>query len=940
MKRFLLHLFIGMCACTCAAIPFDRGALRNISIDQGLTGDCVYCLLKDSRGLTWVGTNNGISLYDGRHVTSIPCPARRSQNLVRDLAELPDGSVVAAMRAGLYQVDMETLEARRVCPSLSEVRSLLPLGDTLLVGSGNGLALVMPAHGWQAETLTLGSSRMARDNNIVDVCSDGQGGAWAISASAFYRLDRRLHVTPVKADFTPVRDGLRCICAVGERVYIGTSWQGLLCYTVNDKQLRDVPAIASGVVADLHADTEGRLFVSLDGAGAVVLDTRSDSILQRYVHDGQPSGLPSNSVYTFWQDAETGVSFFGFFRQGMAHSLNVCPIAEAYRRGTLDSEQLSVRSFCRHDAWTAIGTREGLWLVDERTDASRYFDSTAMGGSNVLSIAWFAGRFVVATFDGGLCLIDPGTGLSKRPDEAVLRKGNFTKVGVIPASGGTRLMAISDRIVILDEQFRIVSTFDSRNSELTGGVLVDFLFDQTGKAWLSSVNGLALYDPANGVVQRTGFPDGFFDRELSMGLSLDRNGDVLAVSENNLYRSRPDLTWWDSLEVARRLDVGNVSFVVPQGDGYWLGTDRGLFLMDSLFVRFRHFGLAEGLASLFCNTKIWQVDAEGSFWFSTDHGLYCLKPADAVGRPKGHAAAPLYLAEIKVDGRPLPLADCLQASARPLSVGWNFGQEPVEITAQSLGYADERAAYLEWCVDDGPMQVATERQPIRIAGLRMGRHRLHVYRPGDAEPQTFVLSVWPNSAFWFEVVFALLLLVSIPLLLQYQRRVARFRVMRRKKRALEKELYAHEAVQRHVREEEARRREAEEARKAAMYQHSRSSQEENRRLLRALRTLMEVERPYRQADLRVADVARSLGSTPNKVSQMLSQYAQVSFYDFINDYRIEEFKRRALNDRYAHLSTLAIAETCGFKKTTFYVAFAKKESCTPAEWLARQGRKR
>ena len=35
-----------------------------------------------------------------------------------------------------------------------------------------------------------------------------------------------------------------------------------------------------------------------------------------------------------------------------------------------------------------------------------------------------------------------------------------------------------------------------------------------------------------------------------------------------------------------------------------------------------------------------------------------------------------------------------------------------------------------------------------------------------------------------------------------------------------------------------------------------------------------------------------------------------------------------------------LAEKCGFKKTTFYSAFAKKEGCTPAEWLARQGKKR
>ena len=95
---------------------------------------------------------------------------------------------------------------------------------------------------------------------------------------------------------------------------------------------------------------------------------------------------------------------------------------------------------------------------------------------------------------------------------------------------------------------------------------------------------------------------------------------------------------------------------------------------------------------------------------------------------------------------------------------------------------------------------------------------------------------------------------------------------------------------------------------------------------------MEQQKLYRQLDLRVADVAAAVGCSPNKLSQMLSMYADVSFYDFVNDYRIEEFKRKALDKEFAHLTTLAIAESCGLKKTTFYAAFSKKEGCTPAEW--------
>ena len=147
MKRillYLLYIYIHVCAGTTVLAQTDH--FRHVSIDEGLAGDCVYRILKDSRGLTWVGTNRGVSLYDGQHVTSIPCDVRRSMNLVHDIVELSNGNIVVAMRAGLFQVKSERVKSEKLelvaCPlsiSVTDARSLLVMGDTLLVGSAEGL---------------------------------------------------------------------------------------------------------------------------------------------------------------------------------------------------------------------------------------------------------------------------------------------------------------------------------------------------------------------------------------------------------------------------------------------------------------------------------------------------------------------------------------------------------------------------------------------------------------------------------------------------------------------------------------------------------------------------------------------------------------------------------------------------------------------------------
>ena len=50
---------------------------------------------------------------------------------------------------------------------------------------------------------------------------------------------------------------------------------------------------------------------------------------------------------------------------------------------------------------------------------------------------------------------------------------------------------------------------------------------------------------------------------------------------------------------------------------------------------------------------------------------------------------------------------------------------------------------------------------------------------------------------------------------------------------------------------------------------------------------------------------------------------------------LEDFKRKYKLPTYQNLSTSALYEICGFKKTTFFAAFKKFEGCTPLEWMKR-----
>lgn len=97
----------------------------------------------------------------------------------------------------------------------------------------------------------------------------------------------------------------------------------------------------------------------------------------------------------------------------------------------------------------------------------------------------------------------------------------------------------------------------------------------------------------------------------------------------------------------------------------------------------------------------------------------------------------------------------------------------------------------------------------------------------------------------------------------------------------------------------------------------------------------EEKKPYLQKDLSMDDIARALSSNRTYISQLLSKEKNISFYDFVNAYRVEEAKIKMQEQ--PSICLKFIAEECGFSSyTTFVKYFKEKELTTPNKWKTEQ----
>ena len=117
------------------------------------------------------------------------------------------------------------------------------------------------------------------------------------------------------------------------------------------------------------------------------------------------------------------------------------------------------------------------------------------------------------------------------------------------------------------------------------------------------------------------------------------------------------------------------------------------------------------------------------------------------------------------------------------------------------------------------------------------------------------------------------------------------------------------------------------------YKNSNLTIEQKEQYIAHIYVFMKSEKSYMNPELTVQDLSKQLNISRHHLTEILNNDIGKNFFTFINEYRVEEVKRRLLDEKFEHLTIVALAFESGFNsKSTFNSIFKQNTNMTPTQW--------
>lgn len=653
---------------------------RHLGIPEGLSQGEVEAMCRDHLGLMWIGTRDGLNVWDGYSCRQYRYEVGDSSGLpdraVWEVAEDPWGDMWIATNQGLSRLSRATQRfthfdhtpANASGTGVRAVISLLWAADSSLwIGAYDGIYRLSDYHPalpqdslsfrFESPPTPAGVPAFATGMQLRE---DAQGIIWCSLTRGLLWIDPRdgsrrwLHPLLDLPPLTQHNLAVSTAETPDGSIWVSLNGAGLLrlrrepcqrdsCNGPRKTRLRsqryqhdpaDPNSLSTNMCTYLTVDQQGRLWVG-SALGLHLYRPETDDFSRIKAITGDPEALRDNSIYGLYTDHE-GTIWVGT-REGISyHSPHNYPFRRLYEvpgseQGLPSPHVESVLIDAEGQYWIATTTALSRW--QPQTNKYQHYPVGTAAASAAAGIIrrmhqTAAGQYWLVS-DHAFSRWDPEreqmTHYRLRPD--VLRElGTRQLYDILPDGQGRFLLGSHGGILRFDPRTERFEEFPHESNWLAH----DLHRDRSGRVWVLGGRRLFWFDESTGAFQAfKGW--GNDTAKLHLNLVVDMHetpdGRLWLASERGLVEIRPQAEQVRMVSEHSAFPSGRIRSIEEDGQGrLWVSSNDGLFALDPDTYDFLHYQATDGLHSNQFYSRCSAVGPDGMMIFGGADGCTIFHP--------------------------------------------------------------------------------------------------------------------------------------------------------------------------------------------------------------------------------------------------------------------------------------------------------------------------
>jgi ligand-binding sensor domain-containing protein/serine phosphatase RsbU (regulator of sigma subunit) len=612
---------------------------NHLSVEDGLSQSSVTCILQDSKGFMWFGTQDGLNLYNGytfKTFKNNPSDSTSlTNNFIFSLIESQSGQLIIETQGGIFHQFNPRSESFSVLDkdSINLIDARINTVGALLIessgiewkgglGSGSGL---------QRTDLNSGASIVYKHNpddphslsndKVYSIFRDSERNLWIATSDGLDRFDENT---------------------------------GNFIHYKNDPA--DPSSLSDNWVWPIYQDSRGNLWIGTVRGGICLFDPESGAFVTYKNDPDDPRSINDNFIFSIFED-RSGLLWIGTNLGGISYFNPSSQIFDHYKHDPNNDNSLSddviLSMLVDNKGYYWIGTRNGgLNKLDPiRRKFSHYLhdpsNSNSLLSNSIQSLYQDrAGTIWIGHYSSGLDAYEPTTGefthFTPDPENPQSLSDNRIYSITEDKSGNIWIGTYGGGVNKIERKSGKISHFkqiDSDPSTISSNATWSIAFDESDHLWIGTYGGgLNVLNTQNNTIKHfTNDPNdstSILDNNI-IRVIKDRNGNIWIGSTKGLSKYIPESQSFKNYTENDGLANSFVYGLVEDKKGnLWISTNNGLSMFDPNMESFKNYYASDGLQGNEFNQNSYARDKKnGNLLFGGLNGFNVFNPDNIKANP-------------------------------------------------------------------------------------------------------------------------------------------------------------------------------------------------------------------------------------------------------------------------------------------------------------------